>query len=522
MNRVFASLILCLWASSVQAGGFEFPTNGTAALGRGGAFTARADDLSAIELNPAGLVKLKGTHIYLGNNFTKHTMEYSPLVTYELRSDADEYSKLYKPLPPEDWYHGKTVSNRGPVQILTPLVGVSTDFGLKDWRFALGVYGPSAYAKTSYEARQPQQYMLIKQDVLLAYYTASVAWQPAKNLGFGLSFHWVDLLQTRLSMAVSGYFYDSRIKSTFGQDEHMGYLDYQSIDAFDVTAHLDVADRFSFAATLGAWWCPIPNLEAGLSFRFPTIPLEATGKSELGFSGSEIAKMYQNGVDSQGKEGLVVFQDNGTSSASIPTTFKMALPPVARAGIRFVDYRTGKEEELWDIELDVVWEGWSVLENYIVELDGYVQVVGSGATDTQRWEFRNVVIPKKYRDTWSLRLGGQVNPLSWLEVRAGGYLETGSVPDSTTNLDFASFNRLGLALGFSVSYRFAKLSVSYSHVFQETRTVGADESVLYRQFPLLNRSPETVIEGYLDPLRVGAGRYVSSFDVVSVALSANF
>jgi long-chain fatty acid transport protein len=46
-------------------GGFSVPEQGASSLGMAGAFIAKADDLSAIFHNPAGLTQLKGTHFYL-------------------------------------------------------------------------------------------------------------------------------------------------------------------------------------------------------------------------------------------------------------------------------------------------------------------------------------------------------------------------------------------------------------------------------------------------------------------------
>lgn len=48
---------------TAAAGGFKNPPPGAAAGGAGAAFTARADDATAVTLNPAGLVQLQGSHL---------------------------------------------------------------------------------------------------------------------------------------------------------------------------------------------------------------------------------------------------------------------------------------------------------------------------------------------------------------------------------------------------------------------------------------------------------------------------
>ena len=62
--------VLAVISTSVPAfsGGFEVGVNGARAMARGGAFVARADDGSALDLNPGGLIKLTGIDLYLTHN----------------------------------------------------------------------------------------------------------------------------------------------------------------------------------------------------------------------------------------------------------------------------------------------------------------------------------------------------------------------------------------------------------------------------------------------------------------------
>jgi long-chain fatty acid transport protein len=59
-------LSFLLWGGSVYAGGLSTPGQGARALGMGGAFTAVADDGSAIYYNPAGMCQIDGTQIEAG------------------------------------------------------------------------------------------------------------------------------------------------------------------------------------------------------------------------------------------------------------------------------------------------------------------------------------------------------------------------------------------------------------------------------------------------------------------------
>jgi long-subunit fatty acid transport protein len=138
-------------------------------------------------------------------------------------------------------------------------------------------------------------------------------------------------------------------------------------------------------------------------------------------------------------------------------------------------------------------------------------------TDAPNLTFAPVNIPKHYQDTWSFRLGGQVEPLDWLQLRAGGYFETGAVPEAYTNLDFASFDRMGVGGGTSFLFSGFTLSLAYSHVFQADRTVTSDETEVYKQYPTQPDTPPN-----LPQFKVGAGKFETSYDVFSAAVSYGF
>lgn len=64
-------LVLMLAASTSFAAGFRLPEAGAKAMGMGFAFTAQADDPSAIYFNPAGITQLEGRNVMLGASFVE-------------------------------------------------------------------------------------------------------------------------------------------------------------------------------------------------------------------------------------------------------------------------------------------------------------------------------------------------------------------------------------------------------------------------------------------------------------------
>lgn len=63
--------MLMISATTAAAAGFRLPTAGAKAMGMGFAFTAQADDPSAIYFNPAGIVQLEGTNVMAGATYVR-------------------------------------------------------------------------------------------------------------------------------------------------------------------------------------------------------------------------------------------------------------------------------------------------------------------------------------------------------------------------------------------------------------------------------------------------------------------
>lgn len=195
---IWIFLLLPVFPDSVAfAGGFEIADQGARASGRAGAFTARADDLSAIEYNPAGLARNKGTHFYLSNRFSYANEEYRRAPTLDWSGISCEVCLPY-------YKKFQAVENGTPWQILGTMLGASFDAGLEDWGFAVGVYGPPAMGAQRFPDDGPQKYMLTKRDVIILYYTGSVAWKYKDIFGLGLSLQWVDVQKIEFELMIDG------------------------------------------------------------------------------------------------------------------------------------------------------------------------------------------------------------------------------------------------------------------------------------------------------------------------------
>src|SRR5688500_8117425 len=61
-------LLPVIWPSALYGASFRIMDQGAAAAGQSDAFTAQADDPSAVHYNPAGMMQLRRVQTYLGTN----------------------------------------------------------------------------------------------------------------------------------------------------------------------------------------------------------------------------------------------------------------------------------------------------------------------------------------------------------------------------------------------------------------------------------------------------------------------
>ena len=475
-----------LWASAASAGGYEYPDGGVVAVGRGGAFAAKADDLSAIYFNPAGLAGQKGTRLLFTTNLARQAITFT-------RAGTDPSGG---PFP--------AVSNSvgfftGDAHIGAPIFGVSSDFGLKDITFALGVHAPPAYGATRYPKDGPQRFALIDMDAALVFYDLSIGWRAHPRLDLGVSLQLGHMLKTKMSQAVNAWFAE-------GSGPSAGY---------DTIVHLKFDPGFSLGMLLGAIYRPpVKGLTIGLAIRPFPIHFELAGTVTPEYPGSFLARQAEKGR---------VYLTTGN------VFMKQDLPVMGRLGVRYA--YTRNEDEVFDVEGDLVYEAWSVVDALTIRFGGQM-AIGQDAGPDYMKPLQPVTVPRDWKDTVSVRVGGDYHVLQargmkpGLTVRLGTFYESPAVPEESTNLDFLSFHRVGVGTGFSFSWYAFDLALAYSHIFQLARDVS--KSSLVVQMPMSPCQPP-----YSDPKtcasvgvppgpEVGQGRYESGFDVISVGLSVRF
>jgi hypothetical protein len=173
--------------------------------------------------------------------------------------------------------------------------------------------------------------------------------------------------------------------------------------------------------------------------------------------------------------------------------------------------------EVFDIELDFVYELNSRVEDFVVDVPGamleyqFVNSMGMAEAGDAIPVPPSIALPHRWKDQWSLRLGGDYNVIPGMAaVRAGFSYESSGVNEAYQAIDFFVGSRIGIHAGLTVRLGRIDVSLAYAHFFQETVEVTTAVA-LYEQ---TSAAPPGEI--------VGAGKYTSNIDSFAVAANYHF
>ncbi len=486
-----ASLALLL-AAAARAAGVDYPDQGAQAMARGGAFAAKADDLTAIYYNPAGLAKQGGTRFLLHGNFVDQRLSFARAPRLD---SGGAVQQRFDEVESTDGIY--------PV----PFVAASSRFGLDRWTFAAGLYGPHTAGNRTFpkcigveandspdpcggeeENYAPQRYLLTHQEFITAFGTFGAAYRVARWLDVGAEFQWAysTVVLEKATNALGSSLPSSDVIIRLGGEDGK------------------MVDRFTPAFMVGAIARPARGVEIGASAR-PPLTLRHEGEVDL--------------TPSQ------TLQDSGVAISPDPAraTLVMRLPWVVRGGVRY--FREEQGFETWDVELDGTYERYSVVDTIDLEFEPSLQVDSEALGASTIEVFRD---PNGWSDTWSARLGGgyafrRVGPGA-LMLRAGGNYEAPTQPLDYTQLGFTGWKRFGAAAGAAYRWRGVTLSLGYSHLWHETREVTDTRFMTYDTVagPPAPGQRCRDVEDAIHCTPIGNGTYRASIDLFAVGLDVAF
>jgi long-chain fatty acid transport protein len=474
---------IALAATALADGGYYSGTLGARAAGRGGAFTARADDLTAVSHNPAGLANLDGTQVELGNILSYNGYSYTRQPTLDYGNPQGGVA----PLVTFD-----QVSNGKPWQAVDPMLAVASHLGRKDWVFALAAYAPPGVALETFPANGGQRYMMLDREAMFLKYAASVAWKVHDVFGVGASAEWIHVPQLKYSLIIDG-------------SQFNGEANPVSSD-LDILVKMQGSSLFTFNATLGAWYRPVPSWMFAVSGQ--VVPSNIVLDSTLSLSMVDQSLPY---------EPPYLSRDDGTPANDASVT--LPLPLAGRAGARYIHMSGGRER--FDVELDVEYVTWSRVDRITVDTHGKVANYAA-----QRVPIDRLYIEKNWRDTVAVRLGGDFAALPGrLVLRAGAYYETAVGDPAYANVDFSTGAQVGGALGASLFVSPFEIALAYMLRVQPGFSVSEANARLYQQAPAsaCPADPDACnpnLDGHL-PV-VNAGTYSASSHFLSLNVRYRF
>lgn len=454
--------------TSTHAGAFYLPERGGRALSLGGAFIAGVDDLNAQWLNPAGLTRLSNDlSLYLDFGLIFSDQRFA-------RADSEEARRKDPTLA--DGFPVVT-DEGGPFP--DPSLGIATNFGLEDWVFALGVYGP--YAGTNkWPEDGPQRYSIINLQAIELFVQLSVAWRPNHHIAVGAGLQWVTT-GVKQRLKISSY------PGVFGWNEQRD---------LDVLAEVDVTDPFSLSGNLGVIFTPTAKdaplgLDIGLSAQLP-VSADASGKLRLQ------------------KPGHYYFSTTEIEGDNIEVS--LDFPLILRAGVRLYD------PGLWSVELAAVFEGWSALDQIAVS-PGEGGIAFVGVPGIGRYEVEPFDLDASYEDVFSARLGASFAPARGpLTLRMGTFFETGAPPSETLTVLDIDGDKLGVTLGATLAvgaFQF-DLAAAWIETFEQTVTNSTKAQVN----PIYLADPQPYDE--TGPSTIGNGTYSARNFILATTISAGF
>lgn len=419
---LFAAVIGSVWGvSSISYGaGFKVSEQGAKAMGMANAFSAQADDPTALYFNPAGIAYLPGIQVSLGaagivvpqTEFTGTTPLTGNPPFGTGNSQVTEHSKRDLFIAPT-FYASYSLENL-PISVG---LGINSLYPLaKSW-------------DDSSVFRNQVQNVAIK----------PINFQPTVAYRFDdlklAVAAGVDITHAIVSLQKSAYlpFADPPADTTPQGAYELGSLGLDGTDT-------------AYGWNLGVRWKPLNELTFGVAYR-SKITLNIKG--DANFLATTPTGLGAIGLPSTATFPYTRARATSTASTSItlPDTLDLAVAwqPVKKLTLEFDATRTG----------------WSSFNQLLINFDS-----------PQFAAFNNKPDPRNWKDVWSYKFGGQYALTSMLDLRAGYSYDPTPVPDATVDPLLPDADRHSFAIGTGIHNKFASLDLAYMWVHFVDRPVN--------------------------------------------------
>ncbi len=346
-------VILLFAAASANAAGFRLPEAGAKAMGMGFAFTAQANDPSAIYFNPAGIVQLEGQNVKAGVTYVKEnggTFEGTTPIT-----GAVQRSETQKDL---DFFIPNIFWTKKASPTFAYGVGLFVPFGLGQ----------------EYEDRTTSIFrnQITKIDLMTLVLNPTVAWKVNDALSVGAG---IDFMYGKAELQKAGVL-------NVGAPLNIFQLDLE-------------ADGTAWGYNFGLLLSPANTVKVGFNYRSPfTLKLKDGDVSLFGIDNTvPVAGPFTAAQVFGGR----TYNTKGSTTLSMPAT--------AALGVALTLDRL-------TVEADADWTFWHRYRSLNIDIAGNTPLLPDS---TSRKDWKDVVginLGAEYRvtDPLALRLGFRYDP----------------------------------------------------------------------------------------------------------------
>ena len=409
IGRVLAFLVVLLFSStSAMAGGFRLPEAGAKAMGMGFAFTAQANDPSAIYFNPAGIMQLEGNNLEVGvtyikangGTFTGTTPLTGGLSVSETQKDLDFFV-------PNAFFTRRASPN---------------------FAYGVGIFAPFGTGQ-EYENRNTSIFrsQITKIDLMTLVVNPTVAWKVNEflSVGAGIDFMYgkAELARTPVGIDNATGFPANIFNSDLEGDGTAWGYNFGVLLTPTKQLKIGVAYRSKFDLEIKDGDVDLSNVFSG-NINTPLGPLPPQGPAPIGFGGPS-------------------FNTTGSATLHIPATLDL--------GVAYILDRL-------TLEVDASWTFWHSWKSLNID------------NKDNRAFLPDTSSPKNWDDVVAIYIGGEYRVTDPLALRLGFRWDPTPVPAETMGPELPDADKLYYCAGAGYKVRNWTFDLAYMYVDKKDRT----------------------------------------------------
>jgi long-chain fatty acid transport protein len=409
-------LVLVLTAGTSFAGGFRLPEAGAKAMGMGFAFTAQADDPSAIYFNPAGLTQLSGNNIKLGLTYVKEnggTFDgTTPLSGGARISETQKDLNFYIP----NFFYAHS----------NPATGFA---------WGVGVFAPFGLGQ-EYQDRNASYFrnQITKIDLQTIVVNPTVAFKVSEGFSVGAG---IDFMYGKAKLQKTGVVF-------LGPPVN-------NVNLFDLDLE---GDGTAWGYNFGLLFAPSKEVKIGFNYRSSFHLDIKDGDVDIFGINSTVPFVPNPAPPPAALTAAQVF--GGTSYATKGST-TLEIPATATLGVAYILGRL-------TVEVDADMTFWSSYSSLNIDLKNNNPLLPDSSSE------------KRWKDVIAVYVGGEYRVTDPLALRLGFRYDPTPVPAGTMGPELPDSDKLYYCAGAGYKYSNWTFDLAYMYVQKKDRTVDNQTS----------------------------------------------